>query len=165
MRAILSMLPVMKNIPSGDQAKSYISDPEERHMCLMRQVSLSSRASSPKAGVWEWVSDGTQSKVLPSSPALASISPKYFQPLLIRISEGVLPRGANRTTLTAWVCCNTFSNGFGNFPDTYFYECSKVCDISLFSIPLHFPQPDIIVSASGCKSTFPVGLEVYGVYW
>lgn len=53
MRATLSMLPVMKKIPSGDQARSYISEPDERHMCLTRQVSLSSSASSPNVGACE----------------------------------------------------------------------------------------------------------------
>lgn len=80
MRATLSMLPVMKKVPSGDQARSYISDPEERHMCFTRQVSLSSSPSSPKAVVRTWVSDGTHRSVLPSSPALASISPVAREP-------------------------------------------------------------------------------------
>ena len=82
MRAMLSMLPVTKKTPSGDQAKSYISEPDDRHMCFIRHVSLSSKASSPNAWVWEWVSEGIQSSVLPSSPALASISTTFISKAL-----------------------------------------------------------------------------------
>src|SRR5436305_15299933 len=38
-RAMLSMLPVIKNSPSGDQARSYISEPIDRHMCFCLHVS------------------------------------------------------------------------------------------------------------------------------
>src|SRR5689334_2777675 len=70
---MLSMLPMMKCTPSGDQARSYISAPLDRHICFARHASLSSTPSEPK-----WVgaaSLGTQRITLPSSPAEASISP------------------------------------------------------------------------------------------
>jgi len=75
-RAMLSILPVMKKTPSGDHAKSYISDPMDLHICLSLHVSLSSSSSSPNA-VAGFVppSDGTQRITVPSSPADASISP------------------------------------------------------------------------------------------
>ena len=79
--------------------------------------------------------------------------------------EDVLPRGANRTTLTAWVCYNPISDGIESFAFTNFNESRKICDVSFFSISLHFPQPDVVVSASGCKPAFAVGLEVGRVYW
>ena len=48
-RATLSMLPVTKNVPSGDHAKSYISDPLlDLHIVLTLQCSKSSSPSSPK---------------------------------------------------------------------------------------------------------------------
>ena len=74
--AMLSMLPVMKKTPSGDQAISYISEPIDRHMCLTRHVSLSSNPSSPNVAGCVWFSDGTQRRILPSSPALPRSSPK-----------------------------------------------------------------------------------------
>ncbi|KAI7197813.1 hypothetical protein KC363_g143 [Hortaea werneckii] len=88
-RATLSMLPVMKNCPSGDQARSYISEPLlDLHIVLTRQCSTSSCPSSPKLELRAGFSEGTHSSTLPSSPAVASSS----------------PRGHHRTTLTAWVC-------------------------------------------------------------
>jgi hypothetical protein len=74
--ATLSMLPVMKNIPSGDHAKSYISEPLlDLHIVLTLQVSTSSCASSPNVELCAGFSEGTQRRTLPSSPAVASISP------------------------------------------------------------------------------------------
>lgn len=85
-RAELSIAPVMKYLPSGDHAKSYISAPVEvRHICRILHVSLSSTWSSPMAVVG--TSDCTQSSTFPSSPADASSS----------------PFGQNRTTLTVCV--------------------------------------------------------------
>ena len=68
----------MKKMPSGDQDRSYISAPLcERHICFTRQVSLSSwLLSSPRLLCNGWFSAGIQSSTLPSSPALAKISPK-----------------------------------------------------------------------------------------
>lgn len=74
--ATLSMLPVMKNIPSGDQARSYISEPLlDLHIVLTLHVSTSSCASSPKVELCAGFSEGTHRRTLPSSPAVASISP------------------------------------------------------------------------------------------
>lgn len=42
-------------------------------MCLVRQLSLSSKPSLPKAGLL--VSEGTHKMTLPSSPADANVSP------------------------------------------------------------------------------------------
>ena len=68
----------MKKTPSGDHAKSYISAPvDDLHMCFTRQVSLSSAFSSPSAV--PGISEGTQSRTLPSSPADASVSPATSQ--------------------------------------------------------------------------------------
>jgi hypothetical protein len=87
--ATLSMLPVMKNIPSGDHARSYISDPVlDLHIVLTRQCSTSSLSSSPRADCNAGFSDGVHSSTLPSSPADASSS----------------PLGHHLTTLTACVC-------------------------------------------------------------
>lgn len=79
MRAMLSMLPMMKYAPSGDQARSYISAPLDRHMCFVRHVSLSSNPSDPKAAAWRWFSAGTQRMTFPSSPAEARSSPAKSQ--------------------------------------------------------------------------------------
>ena len=78
--ATLSMLPVMKNIPSGDHAKSYISEPLlDLHIVLTLHVSTSSCASSPNVELCAGFSEGTQRRTLPSSPAVASISPVVGQ--------------------------------------------------------------------------------------
>lgn len=63
----------MKWAASGDQAKSYISAPLERHMCFARHDSLSSWPSLPKPETA--VSLGTQRITFPSSPADARVSP------------------------------------------------------------------------------------------
>lgn len=74
--AVLSTPPVMKYIPSGDQARSYISAPvDDLHICLTLQVSLSSAFSSPRVVID--VSEGTHRRTFPSSPAEASISPSW----------------------------------------------------------------------------------------
>lgn len=82
------MLPMMKYTPSGDQARSYISAPDDRHICFVLHTSLSSVPSPPKAGTAVLPSSKTHRMILPSSPAEASRS----------------PRGAHRTQLTACVC-------------------------------------------------------------
>lgn len=82
----------MKNTPSGDHARSYISDPDERHMCFIRHVSLSSLLSSPNAGPRVWVSEGTHRSVLPSSPALASISPSKISKWCLYSKETITSR-------------------------------------------------------------------------
>lgn len=80
----------MKKTPSGDQARSYTSEPEERHMCLIRHVSLSSIAFSPNTGAAPWSSEGTHNSVLPSSPAVASISPDTVQTPWLPIGRSTL---------------------------------------------------------------------------
>jgi hypothetical protein len=85
--AILSMLPDKIKVPSGDHARSYISEPIDLHMCFTLHVSLSPSPSSPNAPC-SWFSEGTHIKMLPSSPALASVS----------------PLGAHLTTLTVDEC-------------------------------------------------------------
>ena len=75
----------MKKTPSGDHAKSYISAPvDDLHMCFTLQVSLSSAFSSPSAVAG--MSEGTQSRTLPSSPADASVSPAICQ-IYLRIGS------------------------------------------------------------------------------
>jgi len=74
------MLPVTKYVPSGDQARSYISwfdadEVEERKMRVWFQYSLSSRSSSPKPRDVGFLSVGVHIMMFPSSPALASSSP------------------------------------------------------------------------------------------
>ena len=105
------MLPVMKKTASGDHARSYISEPDERHMCLIRHVSLSSKASSPNICALLCKSEGTHNSVLPSSPAVANISPDIVQCSSPGSQMNIdnLPRGAKRTTLTACVCCSDIS--------------------------------------------------------
>lgn len=78
----------MKYEPSGDQARSYISEPEDRHMCFVRQLSLSSKPSLPKAGLLD--SEGTQMMTFPSSPAEARVSPENG--LVRSLSAGVSGR-------------------------------------------------------------------------
>ena len=98
------MLPVTKNVPSGDQARSYISDPLlDLHIVFTRQCSTSSWPSSPKLAVGN--SDGVRSRTLPSSPAEARSSPADQ----VRRRSGAnvnhcKPRGHHRTTFTACVC-------------------------------------------------------------
>lgn len=45
-------------------------------MCLVRQLSLSSNPSLPKAGLL--LSEGTHMMTLPSSPAEARVSPSHL---------------------------------------------------------------------------------------
>lgn len=80
------MLPVMKKIPSGDQARSYISDPDDLHIVFTLHTSFSSPASSPIRACRAGFSEGTQSKTLPSSPAEPSISPGWCQ--YLRVEKG-----------------------------------------------------------------------------
>ena len=85
--ATLSMLPVMKNIPSGDHARSYISEPLlDLHIVLTLHVSTSSCASSPNVELCAGFSEGTQRRTFPSSPAVASISPIAGQHSNVRVS-------------------------------------------------------------------------------
>lgn len=90
--ATLSMLPMMKYEPSGDQARSYISEPDDRHMCFVRQLSLSSKPSLPKAGLLD--SEGTQMMTFPSSPAEARVSPEIR--LVRSLSAGAGKRGIRK---------------------------------------------------------------------
>lgn len=100
----------MKWTASGDQARSYISAPDDRHICFVRQVSLSSSPSEPKLATW-WLSEITQSITLPSSPADASSSPavgahEVSEPWAVNhvsVARNI-PLGAHRTTFTACVC-------------------------------------------------------------
>jgi hypothetical protein len=96
------MLPVMKKTPSGDHARSYISEVLDLHIVLTRHVSLSSSPSSKLCVVW--FSAGTQSRTLPSSPAVASISPGNVSSYPNSSSMMYIPRGHHLTTLTACVC-------------------------------------------------------------
>lgn len=83
-RATLSILPVTKCRPSGDHARSYISDPVlDLHIVFTRQCSRSSDVSSPKVVCRAGLSEGAHSSTLPSSPAEARSSPrKADQPIL-----------------------------------------------------------------------------------
>jgi hypothetical protein len=78
------MLPMMKYVASGDQARSYISAPEDLHMCFVRHVSLSSKSSLPSVG-W-WCSAGTHKMTLPSSPAEARVSPIVGEQMVSRLA-------------------------------------------------------------------------------
>lgn len=70
-------------------------------MCLARHDSLSSSPSAPKL---PWArSLGTQRITFPSSPADASSSPGRSAGGRRRLTEHS-PLGAQRTTLTAWLC-------------------------------------------------------------
>jgi hypothetical protein len=80
MRATLSILPVMKNEPSGDHARSYISAIVAPHIFFTLHVSRSSDLSSPKAAVCDAGSACVHSITFPSSPALASTSPVLVSP-------------------------------------------------------------------------------------
>ena len=74
-RATLSILPIIKYMASGDQAKSYISAPEERHICLTLHTSSSSVPSPPNAGIAVFPSSNDHNITFPSSPADARTSP------------------------------------------------------------------------------------------
>lgn len=104
-RAILSMLPVMKNDPSGDHARSYISAIMAPHIFLTLHVSNSSDLSSPKADVCELLSAWVQRITFPSSPALARTSPvKIVSIMKSRMHRRCRPLGDHRTTFTVCWC-------------------------------------------------------------
>ena len=83
-------------------------------MCLIRHVSFSSKASSPNTCALLCKSQGTHNSMLPSSPAVANISPDIVQCSSAgrQMNMDDLPRGAKRTTLTAWVCCRDISASY-----------------------------------------------------
>jgi hypothetical protein len=139
-RAILSILPMMKKEASGDQARSYISVPSDRHICFVRQASLSSKPSDPKA-TW-WFSEGTHNITLPSSPADARSS----------------PLGAQRTTFTACVCFASVArySTFRSSPSSSIFQSYRV----LVRIQIRFPSGrtrTLLSPAPVANRPFPCG--------
>lgn len=146
------MLPVMKNTASGDQARSYISDPKDLHMCLTLHVSLSSRPSSPNAVAGCWISAGTHKRVFPSSPAVARTSPGHDQH-----KTYTLPK--TRTTFRSkpnnidCLCMlhSSQSCGIGNGFGAYHLDQSgQVCNSSVITLGGDFPQSNIIITTTCC---------------
>lgn len=136
-------------------------------MAFTRHVSLSSRPSSKLVCV-VWFSAGTQSRTLPSSPALASISPAS-------VSRAARVQGWH--TNTSWTP-SYYVDGL-----RVLYERREVSDLALFPMRLDVPElfhlsaeahgpcllppthPDVVVSASSCQASFAVWLKVSRVDW
>lgn len=135
-------------------------------MCLTLQLSLSSRPSSPNVGVWLWVSEGTQRRTFPSSPAVASISPR--QPLMALKQDAIAS-----SKRTFWSESNDIdglrmlrgplAHGVVNCKHAWVSDLDQgcqVCHFPVFSLHLNSPQPDIIVPSTRSESTLSMRLEV-----
>lgn len=102
-------------------------------MALTRHVSLSSRPSSKF--VWVvWFSAGTQSRTLPSSPALASISP-------VHVSRGA--RMLDWPGSTAWAP-SYYVDGL-----CVLDERRQIRDLALFAMCLDAPELQLVLADVG----------------
>jgi hypothetical protein len=161
----------MKYTPSGDHAKSYISAPVDRHMCLTLHDSLSSRtSSSPNAGFGTCES-GTQITTLPSSPAEARISPSRISYLYLPVNNAgavylLVPIGPHLQL----DCGGPLYTGTRPFDPRLRHQFSIAMPSQQVSQHRGCPfnsttYPNIVISTPSCQATFAMRLEICRIYW
>ena len=142
-------------------------------MVLGLHVSLSSRPSSPKLECRPGLSDGTQSIMVPSSPADASTSPATLVSTYRRDDV----RDASWPSQTSW------TPSYDVYCLRVLHQSGEICDISVFSTAINFPElssrqlaincekccipdthPNIVITARRSEPPFAMEFKVCRIY-